>query len=629
MATYFPIRDGTRNMGYLNAVFRIEPMVRRVLGPAVLDNYAVRIVGDGRPLFTNGLEPLFGWETRVPAARISVGKLRRRLYVFPIRVAVPLKRRLGNLGLLLAGVFLAAVIAGLTRQALSAHERLRRSEERYRDIFESSMDAIYVSTPEGRLVDFNDAMVRLFKAKDRSDLLRTSIETDLYEDPSERRRFLAILERDGSVKDYPLRLKALDGSLLFARASATVTRSAEDDGRMTSIRGILHDETDKVRLQEELIRSQRLESMSDLAGGIAHDFNNILAAIMANASLLELKLDAPELTPYIEGIQTSVESAARLTSQLLQFARGSLRRTELVDLNALVEGTLLMLERTLDPNIIVGRKLAKELPPVEGDPGRLQQILLNLLINARDALGDGGQITVETAPSPPPEDLIDPSAGGVPGEWVRITVADTGHGMDEATQKRIFEPFFTTKGRTKGTGLGLAVAYGVVRDHGGALRVDSAPGTGAAFHVFLPAASGDAAAAWNAASPEIREAHGTILVVDDDEAVRRGLAAMLDSAGYRIIEAADGLQALEIFGRDHELIDAILLDMTMPGPDGIETMARLRGISQGIPIVLSSGYSEGGWDRESRPPDAFLQKPYDLEELLTTVQEVLSRFSSS
>ncbi len=621
VASYFPIRDGNRDMGYLNGVFRIDPLVRRVLGPSVLQNYAVRITTGNRTLFTNGRQPLPGWQTRIPPAAISVGDARRKLYIFPLKTAVPVKRQITDLGLLLAGLLFSAVIAGLTRQALSAHERLRSSEERYRDIFETSMDAIYISTPEGRFVDFNEATVRLFKAKDRSELFQVDIPTDLYQNPGQRSTLLEALERDGAIREYPLHFDALDGSSLFVRVSATAARDSQ--GRITAIRGILHDETDKLKLQDELVRAQRLESMSDLAGGIAHDFNNILAAIMANASLLELKVNAPELEPYIEGIQTSVESAARLTSQLLQFARGSLQKTELVDLNALIDGTLLMLERTIDPNITVGRRLAEDLPPVEGDPGRLQQILLNLLINARDALPEGGSIIVETARSTRPEDLLDPAAGAESREWARITVSDTGHGMDEATRKRIFEPFFTTKGRTKGTGLGLAVAYGVIRDHGGAIRVDSAPGRGTTFQVFLPAASGTVAAGSKEPSGAIQECAATILVVDDDEAVRHGLTAMLDSAGYRWVEAADGLEAVEIFQGEHRSIDAVILDMTMPGPNGIETMKRLRDIAPEIPIILSTGYSEGGWDRETRPPDAFLHKPYGRKLLLTTLQKLL------
>jgi len=626
VAAYFPIRDGTKDYGYLNAVFRIRPMVRQILGPSLLENYAIRITADGRTLFSNGKKPVPGWKDRIPPATIAVGSARRSLYVDPIETSIPLKQRMEGIALFLAGILFAGAIAVLTRQALSAHERLRRSEKRYRDIFESSMDPIYVSTPEGRLLDFNEATMRTFKAESRSQLMEVDLSRDIYQDPEERRQLMEALTKYGAVRQYPLRLKALDDSPLFVRVSARVARDSQ--GRITAFHGVIHDETETRKMREEMVRIQRLESMSDLAGGIAHDFNNILAAIMANASMLELGLEDPEKRVYTERIQASVESASRLTGQLLQFARGSLQKTELVDLNALVDDTLLILERSIDPNITIRRELDPQLPPVEGDPGRLQQILLNLLVNARDALPDGGVITIRTARSGPPADHTDPAI--MPGElssdpWICLSVSDTGHGMTEATKKRIFEPFFTTKGRTKGTGLGLAVAYGVVRDHGGAIQVESAPGRGATFHVFLPTAPGSAPAREESPADPVPEAMATILVVDDDEAVRHGLTSMLESAGYRVIQAADGIEAMAVFRKDHATIDAVILDMTMPGPSGIEIMDDLRKVNADIPVVLSTGYIEGGWDLGSRPPDAFLHKPYGRVLLLKTLTEVLER----
>ncbi len=622
MATYFPIRDGSRNLGYINAVFRIGPMVRQILGPSVLENYAVRISANGHVVFTNGLTPLSGWETRVPPVELDVAGRHRKFFVSPVEKAFSARQEWLNFGLLLAGLLFAAAIAGLTRQALSAHNCLRRSEARYRDLFERSMDAIYISTPEGRFLDCNEAAVRLFRAKDRAQLLDADIGADLYQEPAERRHLMEALERHGSVRDYPLRLKTLDGEPIFARVSETVTR--DPSGAIVSIQGILHDETEARRMQEELIRVQRLESMSDLAGGIAHDFNNVLAAIMANAAMLELGLDDPAKRLYTERIQSSVESASRLTGQLLEFSRGSLRRIELVDLNTLVEGTLLILEGSIDPNISVQRRLAGDLPPVEGDPGRLQQILLNLLVNARDALPHGGTITIETARSQPPADRTD----SVPAElsfrqWVRISVSDTGDGMDDRTRTRIFEPFFTTKGRGKGTGLGLAVAYGAVRDHGGTIQVDSSPGRGATFHVLLPAAAGQTVAPHAETGDEATGGTATVLLVDDDPDVRQGLAALLGSAGYRVLEAQDGLAALDTFRREHTAIDAVILDMTMPGPNGIETLQSLRSIVPGIPVILSTGYSEDAWDLDAERPDAFLHKPYGRKALLTTLQKIL------
>jgi len=630
IATYFPIRDGNRNLGYLNGVFRIEAMVRQILGPSVLGSYSVRITDAHRILFTNNLAPLEGWRARVPTAPLAIRDATREIEVLPIQAGAPLKRRLVNLGLLLAGLVLAATIALLTRQALTAHQRLRSSETRYRELFEQSMDAIYITTPSGRFVDVNQAAVTLFRARNRAQLLDIDIGTSLYQNPIDRVRLLEILDRDGSVRDYPLHLKALDGTPIFARTSETVARGQENE--IVSIRGILHDETETHRMEEELIRVQRLESMSELAGGIAHDFNNILAAIMANASLLELAAEDGKQRLHTRQIQASVESAARLTRQLLEFARGAPRTTELVDLNELVEDTLLILERSIDPNITVRRHLSQDLPAVEGDPSRLQQILLNLLVNARDALPHGGEIAVATDRAPPAPKPTDPAI--VPEElssrpMVKVSVADNGHGMDEATRKRIFEPFFTTKERGKGTGLGLAVAYGVVRDHGGVLRVDSKPGEGSTFTVLLPSVTGKAPARRSSGAGQAKGGTATVLVVDDDADVRQGLTAMLESSGYHTLEAKDGLVALQILRQERHGVEAVILDMSMPGPNGVETMKAIRELDPTLRIILSTGFSEEGRGDDANPPDAYLDKPYGLESLLTTLEEVLERTTPS
>ena len=624
IAAYFPIREGHKNLGYLNAVFRITPMVRRILGPSVLNNYAVRIMAGGQTLFTNERTPLSGWQDRVSPVPIRVANLRRKLFVFPTGTAPPTRRQAINLLLLLAGMLFAGAISVLTGQALSAHQRLRESEARYRDLFERSMDAIYITSPDGRFLDCNQAAVQLFHARDREQLLDVDIGASLYQEPADRRHLMERLRRDGAAQDYPLRLKTLDGSPIFARVSETVSRGA--GGEITAIQGILHDETEAHRMQEELIRVQRLESMSELAGGIAHDFNNVLAAIMTNASMLELGLDDPAKRVYTQRIQASVKSAARLTGQLLEFSRGSLSAIEIVDINQLVDETLLILERSIDPNITVKRELAEHLPAVEGDPGRLQQILLNLLVNARDALPGGGIITISTSPSDPPSDRTDPAI--VPGEldsrrWIELSVSDTGVGMDDHTLKRIFEPFFTTKGRGKGTGLGLAVAYGIVRDHGGLIRVTSSPGTGTTFHVFLPAAAGKVAPRTPPSTEETVGGTETILLVDDDDEVRAGLAAVLRSAGYSVREARDGLEALDVFHRDPRAIDAVVLDMTMPGPNGIEVLQKLRSMAPGIPVILSTGHSTPGLSRDLERPDAVLHKPYEREVLLNTLHDIL------
>ncbi len=484
---YFPIRDGGRNLGYVNAVFRIGPLIRSVLGPGFLGHYAVKIRAGDLVVYDSTVDQP-GLRTYPPrTAEVPIGKGRWTLVLLPIWRPQPLLHRLLDIAYPTFGILIGLIAAFQVRRAFLTHQRLAESEARYRNLFEDSVDGVYISTPDGRFTDVNEATVRLFGARSKAELLSIDILHDLYIDPKERAALMERLEKDGAVHAFPLHLRTLDGRELLVTTSARATHDSR--GRIVSIQGIIRDETESRRIQEEMIRLQHMEALGELARGVAHDFNNVLSAITANLSALEMRAGDPALQPIIQRIERSVEAASGIVRQLLQFARGERARSEPVDLNTLVEDTVTMLEGSLDPRITVIVEMTRDLPPVQGDLGRLQQLLLNLLLNARDAMPDGGELRISTAVAgtPPIMEAVEGSSQPAGGAWIELRVTDTGHGMDGETLRQIFEPFFTTKGEN-GTGLGLTVAYRVAREHGGVVTATSKPGSGTTFTVHLPAA---------------------------------------------------------------------------------------------------------------------------------------------
>ncbi|GIW73391.1 MAG: hypothetical protein KatS3mg102_2933 [Planctomycetota bacterium] len=533
-----------------------------------------------------------------------------------------------------------------------AERALRESEEKFRRLIETASDAIFIVDAESRqIVDVNREAEAL-TGWTRNELTSLDI-LDLYhaeEQQQLRARF------DGFVRGLPRSLRGLcelvhkQGHRVPVELSASTVEVA---GRRYAL-AIMHDVSERLRaeeqrqrLQAQLQQLQRMESLGTLAGGIAHDFNNILGGILGHASLLLRRLPPGDpLRAHAEAIQSTAEHGAQLTQRLLTFARRGAVEAEPVDLNAVVEDTLAIVRRTFPGSIEIEARLAPALPRIEADPAQLRQVVMNLCLNARDAMPHGGRLTVETA-------SVDLAEGGLaglaPGSYVRLVVADTGIGMDRDTIDRIFEPFFTTKVKEKGTGLGLSIVYGIVNSHGGLVEVESAPGAGARFLVYLPAAratgaphpepaagraapaAGGAAAAASplARAPQARAEQGPrqrILVVDDDAQIRSLLASALDAEGYQVLAAADGLEAVELLERTRAAVDLVVLDMVMPRLDGIATFGRVRALAPHARVVLSSGFSDEVEITRllDQGADAFVAKPYRMGTLLETVRALLA-----
>jgi signal transduction histidine kinase/CheY-like chemotaxis protein len=383
---------------------------------------------------------------------------------------------------------------------------------------------------------------------------------------------------------------------------------------------------DQRRAEEALRQSQKLEAVGRLAGGVAHDFNNLLAGILGYAELI--LQEAPPGSLAEEGART-IEGAARraaeLTRQLLAFARMGKQLEVPVDLHQVIGEVARLLERTLDKRIAVVLELAARRPFVRGDPTQLQQVILNLAVNARDAMPEGGTLTIATAVAELGEAEARELTGGPGGPALRLTVQDTGVGIPAPVRDRIFEPFFTTKPEGRGTGLGLATVYGVVRNHGGGVRVESEEGRGARFLVFLPLeAEGPAPEPKRAAAPR---GVGRVLVVDDEEVVRRVAGRLLASLGYEPVLAAGPQEAIDWLRGHPGGADAVLLDLVMPGLDGRACFERLRQLEPALPVVISSGFAQDGRAQAllDLGAEEFVQKPYRAAELGQAVARALGR----
>jgi PAS domain S-box-containing protein len=500
---------------------------------------------------------------------------------------------------------------------------LRDSEEKYRTLFEDSKDSVFVSTPEGRFLDINPAGVEMFGYK-KEELLQLDITRDLLVNLDEREDFKKRIERDGYVKDHEFAYRRKDGRIITMLE--TVTALHDEKGDIVAYRGIQHDITEQKYLQQQLIQAQKMESIGTLAGGIAHDFNNILGGILGYASLMksEMAENHPHFK-YVDRIERTSERAAELTSQLLGFARGGKYQAAATDMNRIVLDTIGILERTIDKAIQIEARLTKEKLTVEADASQLQQVLLNLSVNASDAMPDGGQLIIETSPVSLTKEYARTHMGAKPGRYVLLSVTDTGSGMDKEVQSRVFEPFYTTKEKGRGTGLGLSMVYGVIKNHGGYITVHSEPGIGSTFKAYLPMSDKTEAKE----EPVAKAPSGSgelILVVDDEEHMRDLIRQVLESHNYKVLLAEDGVEAIEIFKRYNGSIGLVILDLVMPRMGGHETFLEMNEHSPGIKTLLSTGYSENGKAREMLDSGVmgFIQKPYAPADLLSKVRSILT-----
>jgi two-component system cell cycle sensor histidine kinase/response regulator CckA len=516
-------------------------------------------------------------------------------------------------------------------------QKLKESEEKYRDLYDNAPDGYYSLAGDGLIVEANRTFLQMLGYR-RDEAVGKLFFEDLLSNDSRRtcQTKFPELKKAGYMRNLELTMVKKDGALVPVTMHATAVYDGE--GNFVMSRSVIRDITERkgideerLKLQEQLFRSQKLEALGTLAGGIAHDFNNLLASILGYASLAKTDLhpDNP-VYQHVDIIETASLRASELTQQLLAFAKGGKYDAKPTDVNAIVREVVALLSRLIEKNITIVLAADSNLRPAICDAGQIQQAIINICLNGRDAMSSrGGTLTVRTENVHLEIKDVQFFVDVPPGDYVRISVSDTGMGMDRETKERLFEPFFTTK--EKGTGLGLALAYGIMKKHGGFIQVYSEQGKGSTFEVNLLACMSDETCVKKKDIVGIRRGSETILVVDDEPMVKQLARDVLKRYGYTVLTAGGGEEAIEVFRRRSIEIDAVILDMVMPVMEGREVFRKLQELRPGVKVIISSGYSH---DRDAddlieQGARGFVQKPFRIAELVKVVGEVFDEGKES
>ncbi|MFI5180677.1 MAG: PAS domain S-box protein [Thermoanaerobaculia bacterium] len=510
-------------------------------------------------------------------------------------------------------------------ERIRAEEALRESEARYRRIVETANEGIWSVDADLRTTFVNDTFARMLGYAPE-EMIGTLAEQFTFPENLDEFRIHMDARRRGQAEQYERRFRRKDGIECWCFVSGTPILDSE--GRFAGSFGMLTDITKRRHLEEQLRQSQKMEAVGLLAGGVAHDFNNLLTVITGNSELLLGQMTADD--PFrvnLADIRHAGERAAALTRQLLAFSRKQILEPRILDLNDVVAGTEKLLRRLIGEDIVLTCILDQNLHRVTIDPSQMEQVILNIAVNARDAMPRGGRLTIETrnvegtaAPS------VDTGPGKIP-RFVLLAISDTGCGMTPEIRSRVFEPFFTTKSPAKGTGLGLATVYGIVQQSGGHIDLRSVPGEGSRFEILLPAVEETPAArvSSDARLRAVPKGTETILLVEDEEAVRRIIRLVLDASGYKVLEASNGEEALEIAHGLGGAIHLVVTDVVMPEMSGRELAERLRSQAPFLRVLFVSGYTDDAVIRHGVVDgrESFLQKPFSPLTLAKKVREAL------
>jgi PAS domain S-box-containing protein len=522
------------------------------------------------------------------------------------------------------GVRLDGVLTDIDERK-RAEEALRSREIQYRSLAENLEQCVFLKDSELRYRAVNQRFCQAL-GRSAADILGQT-DSELYP-PHLAAKYQA---DDRRVLREGRRLERDEQNLVneqLRTVHVVKTPVREDQGESSGVLGIFWDVTDQRLLEAKVRHVQKMEAVGQLASGVAHDFNNLLTVILGNVSLLRAGRAPEEIDDeLLSATEKAALRAAELTNKLLGFSRRTALRLVETNLNTCVEETVMILRRTIDPAITIEVNLAPNLWKVEADPSQMNQVLMNLCLNARDAMPKGGRLRLETSNGVLDEDYARLHLEARPGEFVRLRVEDTGHGIPPEVRQRIFEPFFTTKEPGKGTGLGLAMVFGIIKQHQGWIDCYSEVDRGTRFDIYLPRYQRpDETAPGTAAAPLPLQGHETILLVDDEAMIRTLGQNILQSYGYRVLVAEDGARAVDIYHREQPHIDLVLLDVTMPGLSGREASQQLLQINPEVRIVFASGYSAeeiAQWPGEH--VQGFVRKPYLPEELAQAVRARLEK----
>jgi len=524
------------------------------------------------------------------------------------------------------GVVVGAMgIARDITEQRQTEQALRDSEDRYRSLFLESRDVVFISSPAGRFEDVNPAGLELFGYSTKEEFMDIDIDKDLYDAPETRAAFMREMDRYGFVKDFEVYLKHSSGERIIVSITANTVH--DHTGRVIAYRGILRDMTGYKQLEQQLIQAQKMEAVGKLTGGIAHDFNNILTTVMGYAGLMQMKIEKDDpLMSNLEHILSATERAKKLTQGLLAFSRKQIMELKPVNLNSLVTEFEDLLSKVIPADIEFKVQLSENPLVSLAESVQIEQVLMNLITNAKDAMPSGGVLSVCIEDIDVDKGFIKRKGFGTVGGYACLSVSDTGEGMDEAISDKIFEPFFTTKDVGKGTGLGLAIVYGIVKQHNGYIDVKSAPGRGTTFKVYLPTV--DIVVEEIEDNQEeivLKGGSETVLIAEDNDELRALSRESLEGYGYTVIEASDGLQAIERFREHRDSISLLIFDVIMPRLNGKESFDEIKKIAPGVKIIFTSGYTEDILDKKLVREEGvnFISKPVSPKELLIRVRETL------
>jgi PAS domain S-box-containing protein len=509
-------------------------------------------------------------------------------------------------------------------QRKNSEEALRRSESEYRSIIDEAPYGIYRVDQEGRVKLANPELVAMLGYESQSEMLGLNVAADMFLDPTERHRVLSLYRSEGPAVRHEAKWKRKDGARITVRLAGRQLGS-EQEGPL-GFEVFVEDVTEQRSLQKQFEHAQKMEAVGRLAGGVAHDFNNLLMIISGYAQLMEeSSADPNKVVEYATQIQAASSKAATVTRQLLAFSRKQILEPAVLDLNYIVRDLEKMLPRLLGEDVETVTELEPQLGTVRADRGQIEQVIMNLAVNARDAMPKGGRLTIATS-----NVALDAAYyQGVevpPGRYVLLAVSDTGTGMDAETQVHIFEPFFTTKEAVKGTGLGLATAYGIVKQSHGFIWVYSEPGRGSIFKIYLPRV--DAAAdSGGSPQPDPVPSGGdeTLLLVEDEAALRDVCRVYLESKGYTVLEAGNAKDAIKICQSYDRPIHLLITDIVMPGLGGLELAKSALELRPSLAVILVSGYTDRELDHEAIGFGEFLQKPFSFDALARTVRSLLDK----
>jgi two-component system cell cycle sensor histidine kinase/response regulator CckA len=511
-----------------------------------------------------------------------------------------------------------------------AEVELQQSEERYRELVENARDIIYEHDLNGRYTSTNKSGQQL-TGYSRAETLELSIADTVAPEYLDKAREMLRLKLAGeTVTAYELEILTKDGGRIPVEVN---TRLVYKDGVPVGVQGIARNITERKRLEEalrdseqQLRQSQKLEAIGQLAGGVAHDFNNLLTAINGYSALALRRLgDDHPISSYLEEIKKAGDRAANLTRQLLAFGRKQLLQPLAINLNDIVSDMIKLLKRLIGEDLQLVTKPSSGLKQIKADPGQLEQVIVNLVVNARDAMPRGGTVTIETANTTLDGAYASRHVDVTAGEYVMLAVSDTGIGMDHDTQSHIFEPFFTTKEKDKGTGLGLSTVYGIIRQSGGNIWVYSELGKGTTFKIYLPLIEGEASAKAEADHAPIKRGSETVLLVEDEDMVRKLASELLEESGYIVLEANGGEEAIRL-GKSHaEPIDLLITDVVMPKFSGKEVAEQLHTIHPETKVLFMSGYTDEAIVHHGIVDSgiAFIQKPFSERALAQKIRDVL------